>query len=121
MSTKRQVVIQVENLPEVRAELVRFYAPMTVDEIIRRLPIEGFIATWEEAVYITTDIERGAEKTVSSLKAGDIFYWPPGRILGIALDEQRAKAQMVKVGRVVDDVNPLRGAKQGSRMRFVPL
>ena len=123
MSTavKKSISIQVEGLPEVRAELVRFYAPVTVDELIRRLPIEGFLATWEDAVYITTGIERGAEKTVARLKAGDIFYWPPGRILGVALAEQQARSQTVKVGRAVDDVSPLREARSGSRMRFVPL
>ncbi len=119
--TKKQVKIVVENLPEVRAELVRFYAPMTVDDIVRRLPIEGFLATWENVVYITTEIERGAEKTTTRLKRGDLFFWPPGRILGVALEEHQARTQTVKVGKAVDDVAVLRNAQNGSRMRIVPL
>ncbi|HID04554.1 MAG TPA: hypothetical protein EYH45_00700 [Candidatus Caldiarchaeum subterraneum] len=120
-SVKKQVKIAVENLQEVKAELVRFYAPITVDEIIRKLPLEGFLASWENAIYITVDVERGAEKPVTKLRKGDIFYWPPGRVVGVALEEHSARTQTVKVGRCIDDVEPLKGARNGSRMRISPL
>jgi len=113
------VKVVAENMPELRAELIRFYAPMTVDEITRRLPLEGLIAFWENAIYITTEIERGAEKTTQKLNKGDIFYWPPGKILGIALEQHVPRTQTVKVGKAVDDVSVLKNARTGSKMRMV--
>jgi len=111
----------VEDLGELEAELIRFFAPMTVDELVRRMPIEGFVARWENVVYITTDIVRGAEKTSAKLAAGDIFYWPPGRALGVAVSGHAARVQTVKVGRVVGDLSLLNQARQGARMRFLQL
>ena len=114
------IKIQVENVGEVEAEFSRIYAPVTVEELARKLPIEGFVAKWENAVYITTEITRGAEKTVTRLSKGDIFFWPPGRILGIAVEDHQPRPQTVKVGKVVGDVEKVRNVASGARMRFLP-
>ena len=113
------IKIQVENIGEIDGEFSRIYAPMTVDELARKLPIEGFVAKWETAVYIVTEITRGAEKTVARLGKGDIFFWPPGKILGIAIEDHQPRPQTVKVGKVLGDVEVIRRASNGSRMRFL--
>ncbi|MDJ0270433.1 MAG: hypothetical protein NXY59_07810 [Aigarchaeota archaeon] len=121
MSTSRiPVIVLIEGLGELEAEFIRFFAPMTVDELVRKMPIEGFLASWDNAVYIVTEISRGAEKTVQKLKKGDIFYWPPGRVLGIAVVEHTPRVQTVKVGRLTSGFELPQQARQGARMRFLP-
>jgi hypothetical protein len=114
------IVVDVENLCTLNGELHRFAAPNTVAYILKKMPLEGFIARWDAAIYIVTDITIGAEKTTPSLTAGDIFFWPPGRVLGIAFREHRSRAQTVRVGRVSSGFEFLEKATQGSRLRFYP-
>ena len=111
--------ILVENLPELDGELYRFTAPLTVEALLRKMPLEGFIARWDTAIYIITDVERGVEKTSPKLDAGEIFYWSPGRVVGIALKNHIPRPQTVKVGAVVGGVEVLNNARIGSMMRFV--
>ncbi len=118
-SSRIPVIVSIEGLGELEAEFVRFFAPMTVDELVRKMPIEGFLASWDNAVYIVTEISRGAEKPTQKLKKGDIFYWPPGRVLGIAVEEHTPRVQTVKVGRLISGFELLQQARQGSRMRFL--
>lgn len=110
--------IKVENLQELDGELYRFAAPLTVEAIIRKMPLEGFIARWDTAVYIITDIARGVEKHTPKLAAGEIFYWSPERVVGIALKNHVSRPQTVKVGAVEGDYGVLSGARTGARMRF---
>jgi len=113
------VTVSVEGVGELQAELLRFLAPMTVDEVVRKLPIEGFLAKWENAVYIVTDITRGMERMTQNLARGDIFYWPPGRALGISTAVHRARFQTVKVGRLLADPAELEKSRTGVRLRFL--
>ncbi|MEM3096610.1 MAG: cyclophilin-like fold protein [Nitrososphaerota archaeon] len=114
------VVVDVERLCTLKGELHRFLAPNTVTYILKKMPIEGYIAKWESAIYILTDINMGAEKTTSSLTTGDIFYWPPTKILGIAFREHAARAQTVRVGKIATGAEILEKASQGVRLRLYP-
>ena len=111
--------IQVENLRELDGELHRFAAPLTVEAIIRKMPLEGFLARWDTAIYIITDIARGVEKHTPKLAAGEIFYWSPERVVGISLKNHVSRPQTVKIGIVVGNYGVLSGARTGARMRFV--
>ncbi len=113
------ITVKVENLPDLEGELLRFAAPLTVAEMVKHMPIEGFLARWENAIYIITNIQRGVEKSTPKLSAGDIFYWSPEKVVGIALNEHVARAQTLKVGRMISDYSLLEKARVGSRMRFV--
>lgn len=111
------ITVRVEGLPDVDGELHRFAAPLTVAEFVKRMPLEGFVARWPAAVYILTDVQRGVEKTTPKLKAGDIFYWPPERVFGIALAEHVPRSQTLKIGSVGEGYAVVERARVGSRMR----
>ncbi|MEM0384751.1 MAG: cyclophilin-like family protein [Candidatus Caldarchaeum sp.] len=111
------IIIRVEGLPDVEGELHRFAAPLTVEEVVKRLPVEGFVVRWPTAVYIVTEVRRGVEKTSSRLAAGDIFYWPPEGVLGVALEEHVPRSQTLKIGSVGSGYAVLEKARVGSRMR----
>ncbi|MEM1946042.1 MAG: cyclophilin-like family protein [Candidatus Caldarchaeum sp.] len=120
MTTPRiPIIVQVEGLTPVEGELYRFAAPLTVAEMVKRMPLEGFVARWDNAIYMVTEIQRGVEKSTPKLSAGDIFYWPPERVIGVALKEHVPRAQTLKIGSVYGGYNVLEKARTGSRMRFV--
>lgn len=118
MAARIPVVLDVEGLCTLMGELQRFAAPNTVAYIMKKMPLEGFVAKWESAIYILTDISLGAEKTTSNLAVGDMFYWPPVRAFGIAFREHAARAQTVKVGKIASGAEVLGGANQGARLRL---
>ncbi|MDW8062585.1 MAG: cyclophilin-like family protein [Candidatus Caldarchaeum sp.] len=113
------IVVHVEGLSSVEGELHRFAAPLTVDEIIKRLPLEGYVARWETAVYMITEMSRGVEKSSSKLSAGDLFYWSPGKAVGVALVEHVPRSQTIKVGSVGEGFREFMKARPGARMRIV--
>jgi len=112
------VRIEVEGVGEFRGELIRIHAPSTIQEIVKMLPLEGAAALWSYAVYFETGIERGAEKQVSRIRAGDILYWPPRRYIILAFDEAPAPAQVTKIGEFSGDFWKLRSTRPGSRVRI---
>lgn len=119
MEARIPVRIIVEGVGELRGELARIYAPITVETLARKLPLEGFAAKWEFGVYFQIDVTRGAEKEVRHVKPGDIGYWPPSQAICLFFAEATPPAQMVKIGNIIDDPGVLPKAKSGSRIRIV--
>jgi hypothetical protein len=110
------VKIEIEGLGEIDGELIRFYAPLTVSTIAKMLPIGGAIAKWDYAIYFHVPLERGAEKPVNRVSAGDILYWPPGSCIALAFADAIPPAQMTKIGRYQADYEMIKLAQVGARI-----
>jgi len=111
--------ILAEGAPEIKGEFVRIFAPVTVDHLVKRLPLEGMAGKWGSAVYFETGVKRGAEKRVRRMKAGEIGYWPPQSAICLYHKDQSPPAQMVKVGLMLDDPSPLGNVRPGGRVRIL--
>jgi len=110
------VEVFVENIGKFEGELIRFYAPLTVQEIVRMLPIEGAAALWDYAVYFEIEISRGLEKEVKKVKPGDILFWPPRSYVLLAFAEAMPAAQMMKIGEFKGDYSKLKEVRPGSKI-----
>ena len=110
------VKIEIEGLGELNGELIRFHAPLTVSTLVKMLPISGAIAKWDYAIYFHVQLERGAEKPVSRVSAGDILYWPPGSCIALAFANAIPPAQMTKIGRYQADYEMIKLAQVGARI-----
>jgi len=108
--------IEIEGLGELDGELIRFYAPLTVSTFVKMLPIGGAIAKWDYAIYFQVPLERGAEKPVSRVSAGDILYWPPGSCIALAFADAAPPAQMIKIGRYQADYERIKLVRVGARI-----
>ena len=111
-----KVRIEVERIGSLRAELKRFLAPLTFDEVVRRLPLGGPAAKWEHAVYFPVDIRRGAEKTVYSISPGDILYWASGPAIVLVIRKGPIPPNSVKLGVVLDDCSVLENVRPGDQI-----
>jgi hypothetical protein len=110
------IKIKIEELGELDGELIRFHAPLTVSALARMLPIGGAIAKWDYAIYFQVPLDRGAEKPVSHVSAGDILYWPPGSCIALAFADATPPAQMTKIGRYRADYEKIKAAQVGARI-----
>lgn len=110
--------IDVEDIGILEGELVRFYAPLTVKDLLKMIPLEGFLAKWDYAVYFQIDLRRGAEKISSKISRGDMLFWPPGPYILIAFRDASPPSQMVRIGQVKHGYEELVRVKPGSKIRI---
>lgn len=112
------IEIVIEGVGAVRGELKRYLAPMTFDELVKRLPIYG-VATIKENIFqinINVEMTRGAEKSATRINKGDILYWPVDNSLIIPLQSGVSRPQSVKIGIIQDDLSLLSNINQGVRI-----
>lgn len=122
MTTKHKlqvtIGIEIEGKGIVKGELKRYLAPMTFDELVKRLPING-VATLKENILqinISADIIRGSEKPAAKINRGDILYWPADNSLVISLESGTPRPQSVKIGSIKEGVSLLTEISQGARV-----
>ena len=111
------IKILVEGVGEARGELVSFYAPRTVEAILRRLPIEGRAAIWKEEVYFEIPVKIGGEKSRPTVEKGSIAYWPMGSALCVFYGESQPYSPVNMVGKIAENLDLFKGVKSGTKIR----
>lgn len=114
----RIVFPDLNSRPEAGGELVRIYAPLTVETIVKRLPIDGRAHRISGGLSIIIGIRRGEEKPVRRVEEGTIAYWPMGDSICIYLTSTATPNPVNRIGRVIWGLEVLRGVPSGSRIRI---
>jgi hypothetical protein len=108
----------LENGKQAEAELVRFYAPRTVDALLRRLPIEGRVARWKDEVYFEAGITMGPEKPKSTVETGTVAFWPMGSAVCIFYGQTQPYSPVNIIGVVKSGIDIFREAAVGAKIRL---
>jgi len=85
----------------------RIYAPLIVEEIKFRLPLEGKTALMRGEMKITLGISKGNAKPTNDVRRADIAYQPLGDSLDIYLSDKRTYSQVNVIGRITSDETEL--------------
>jgi len=112
------VLFRFQNDIMVEGELNRVFAPRTVSEIVRSLPLEGVVDVSGGLLYFPTNLALGAEKPVPRLQPGSIAYWPLCGGICVSLEPIVAKINMSLIGRIIADVGELRAIRAGHSVRL---
>jgi len=112
------ILFRFNNELVVEGELNRVYAPRTVGEIVRSLPIEGVVDVTGGFLYFPTNLALGAEKPVPRLQPGSIAFWPLCGGVCVSLEPVVAKLNMSLIGRITADLEGLRAIRAGSSVRL---
>lgn len=115
--TRYRVRLRAESGEEAEGELIRFYSPMTVDNLARALPFEGRLAKWKEEVYFETPVKMGTEKAKSKVEVGAIAYWPMGSALCIFYGPTDPYSPVNLVGKITSNLEMFRSLKSGAKVR----
>ena len=92
-------------------------------KIADALPIEGRANIWGEEIYFSIDVsESGSPDARDEMEVGELAYWPPGSAFCLFFgptpashgDEPRAASPVNPVGRILDDVEPLKAVPDGA-------
>ncbi len=103
----------------------RIHAPLIVEEIKSRLPIEGRTAFMRGEMIITLGISKGNAKPTKEVKRADIAYQPLGDSLNIYLHDTKTFTQVNILGRIISDemeLEKITAVRRGSMVyiRFAP-
>jgi hypothetical protein len=101
----------------IRGIINRIHAPLIVEEITFRLPIEGRTAFMRDEMKITLGISKGNAKPTKDVMRGDIAYQPLGDSLDIYLSDKQTFSQVNVLGRITsndEDIDALAKVRRGS-------
>jgi uncharacterized protein len=95
--------------------------------IAKILPIEARPNTWGDEFYFTIQVSMPLDETATtSVKVGDIGFWPPGNALAIFFGptpmssgpEPVPASEVNIVGKIIGDAMSLRKVKGASKIKI---
>jgi len=116
--SKTPIRIRVAGLGKAKGELVRFYAPLTVEALLRRLPIEGRAHPLRGGCSFIVGLKRGKEKSVREVRAGTIAYWPQADAVCLFHSDASTYSSVNRVGTVTENLALIREITSGARIRI---
>lgn len=116
--SKTPIRILVAGLGEAEGEFVRFYAPLTVETLLRKLPMEGRAHPLTGGISFIVGIKRGEEKSLREVRAGAIAYWPMGDAVCLFHSDASTYSPVNRVGRVSGNLELIRRIASGARIRI---
>jgi len=114
--SRRPIRFVVDGIGEAEGELVRIRSPRTADAIIRRLPLEGRAALWQQEVYFGIPVKMGNEKASSTVKKGALAYWPMGSAFCIFWGETQPYSPVNIIGQVTKNLELFEQVKSGTKI-----
>lgn len=99
----------------------------TARAICDALPIVGSANLWGEEIYFEIPVDRPLDPNATvDVAVGELGYWPPGRAFCIFFgptpassgNEPRAASPVNRIGRVLDDLQPLHNVPDGETVRI---
>lgn len=112
------VDVEFEGELVLSAVLQRVMAPLIIEDIKSKLPLEGRAALMRDEMQITLGIGRGNIKPTKDVKRGDIAYMPLGDNLCIYITEKTTFSPVTVIGHIESDgekLNQLKSIKRGSK------
>jgi hypothetical protein len=108
--------VRIVDVGEALGEFNRLTAPLTVGDILKRLPINGRTTPAQGCVSILLGLKRGVEKPVTQVDAGAIVYWPRAGALCIYPEATKTYNPVNKVGGLTSNLEIFRNLRSGSRI-----
>jgi hypothetical protein len=97
----------------------------TAAAVLASLPIEASGNRWGEEIYFAIPVqEKAASDARADMEVGELGYWPPGAAFCIFFgptpasegDQPRAASPVNPIGRIVEDVEPLKAVPDGAKV-----
>ncbi len=99
-------------------KLDRVLAPLIIEELKSKIPIEGKAAFLRGEMKVTLDIGKGNLKPTKNVRRGDVAYMPLGDSLCIYLQDMATFSQVNVIGHVDaddDTLDSLANVRRGSQ------
>ena len=99
-----EIQLMINDKHKITAEFKRHLSPLTINKIIKKMPISGLIIKYDDQfVYVKTELNVGIEKPVSIFKKGNIAFSPSGNFLSVFLKDTSTAQKYSLLGDVTSD------------------
>jgi hypothetical protein len=106
---KIEIIIEKKGI--VKAELIRHLAPLSISEILKKLPITGNIHyNHDNFCYMNTNLNLGAEKQKKIFKIKDISYLTSSGTICFFIKDT-ITTSMNYLGKIISDIDLLAKVK----------
>ena len=110
------IKITVIDKGEATGYINRLTAPLTVEAVARKLPINTRTTPAMGHVSILVGLQRGTEKPVSTVKAGTIAYWPRSDAITIYPKDTKPYTPVNVLGEIEENLKLFNRLRSGSRI-----
>jgi len=114
--SKIPIKITLVDRGKAKGYLNRLTAPLTVQEILKILPLNTRTSPAMGFVSVIIGIKRGTEKPVDQVKAGTIGYWPRGDAITIYPKNVKPYGPVNKIGVIEEGLELFHGLRSRSRI-----
>ncbi len=112
--SKMEITVEIRGKSQLRCELKRHLAPLTVGNIIRSLPLEGNAHMMNNSfVYIETKINVGGERQRTQFKKGDVSFMTANGSICFFVNDTDSTKTMTPIGKITANVDALNEVKAG--------
>ena len=114
--SKIPIKITVINKGEAVGFINRLTAPLTVEAIANKLPINTRTSPAMGHISILVGIHRGTEKPVDMVEAGTIAYWPRSDAVTIYTRDTKPYSPVNRIGEIEENLELFERLRSGSRI-----
>jgi len=112
--SKIEIIVEIKGKSQLRCELKRHLAPVTVGTIVRSLPLEGNAHMMNTSfVYIETKINVGGERQRKEFKKGEIAFMTANGSICFFLNNTESSKTMTPIGTITSNIEALNDVKPG--------
>jgi hypothetical protein len=105
--------LRVRGKGEAKLSLYKHLAPLTVNAILRSLPLDSRVSVQPAMVSLFTEIRVGVEKPKANLARGDLAFLASGGLICIFLKEARSDRPLNPIGSVDSGMEVIDGLRPG--------
>ena len=112
--SKIEIIVEIKGKSQLRCELKRHLAPVTVGTIVRSLPLEGNAHMMNNSfAYIETKINVGGERQRTEFKKGEMAFMTANGSICFFLNDTKSIKTMTPLGKITSNVEALNDVKSG--------
>jgi len=112
--SKIEIIVEIKGKSQLRCELKRHLAPVTVGTIVRSLPLEGNAHMMNNSfVYIETKINVGGERQRKEFKKGEMAFMTANGSICFFLNDTESPKTLSPIGKITSNVEALNDVKSG--------
>ena len=109
-----ECVLKLRSIGEVKMSLFRHLAPLTVNAVLRSLPVYSRVGLQPGLMSLFTEIKVGVEKSRTQLARGDVAFLPSGGLVCVFLKPARSDRPLNPIGSVESSLETLDSVRTGT-------
>jgi len=111
--SKVECTVSIGGRAQGKIALFRHLAPLTVNAVLRSLPLDSRVSLQPSMVSIFTQLKVGVEKPRTQFARGDLAFLASGGLICIFLGDARSDRPLNPIGKVEQGMDAFDAIRQG--------